>query len=96
MGLQKALLQFLLIAWIFTNKSINADIKYWRQSVSLGDPKQWEDEKLPCYNQDSVLPEEVMLAAAKDFRFSHKTILPDNGMILFEGNTTVHTGDILA
>ena len=74
----------ILIVWIFFNTSINADIKYWRQSVSLGDPKQWEDGKLPCYNQESILPEEVMLAAAKDFRFSRKTILPENGMILFE------------
>ena len=43
-----------------------------------------EDGKLPCYNQESILPQEVMLASANDFRFSHKTILPENGMILFE------------
>ena len=50
---------------------------------SKGDVSQWEDGKLPCPKQVAIFPEEIMFVPKK-YQFGQKTILPNNGILLFE------------
>ena len=42
-----------------------------------------ESARLPCSKQIVILPEEIMFVP-KQFQFSQKTILPNNGLLLFD------------
>ena len=59
------------------------DVRIWSKMVSLGDKARWNDNKLPCKGQSIVLPEEVIFVP-KYFIFGPETILPRNGMLLFD------------
>ena len=45
--------------------------------------RQWKDGTLPCKGQSIVIPEEVVMVP-KTFIFGPETILPNNGMLLFD------------
>ena len=56
---------------------------YWSQSVDLGNVRDWENTRLPCADQITILPSEIMFVPNK-FQFSKKTILPSDGILLFD------------
>ena len=56
---------------------------YWSQSVDLGNVHDWENTRLPCPDQVTILPSEIMFVPNK-FQFSKKTILPSDGILLFD------------
>ena len=51
--------------------------------------RQWKDGVLPCKGQSIVIPEEVV-TVPKAFIFGPETILPNNGMLLFDQSGEVY------
>ena len=51
--------------------------------------RQWKDGVLPCKGQSIVIPEEVV-TVPKTFIFGPETILPNNGMLLFDQSGEVY------
>lgn len=75
--------RLILIYFLAFIRPLTCEVKIWTQSTSLGDPQQWEEERLPCLGQSIVLPEEVMFVP-NQFKFGPETILPNDGMLLFQ------------
>ena len=61
------------------------EIRTWTQSNSLGDLQKWRKGRLPCQGQSIVLPKDVVFVP-KTFTFGPDTILPQDGVLLFDGN----------
>lgn len=76
----KVLLIFLSLLKI---NFVSSDIRIWTKTISLGDARQWSNGRLPCKGQSIIIPEEV-ISVPKTFNFGPETILPNNGMLLFD------------
>ena len=74
----------LILSAIYYKESLAEKI-YWSQSVDLGNVHEWENTRLPCPDQVTILPAEIMFVPDK-FQFSKKTILPSDGILLFDDN----------
>ena len=74
----------LILSAIYYQESLAEKI-YWSQSVDLGNVHEWENTRLPCPDQVTILPAEIMFVPDK-FQFSKKTILPSDGILLFDDN----------
>ena len=74
----------LILSAIYYQESLAEKI-YWSQSVDLGNVHEWENTQLPCSDQVTILPAEIMFVPDK-FQFSKKSILPSDGILLFDDN----------
>ena len=73
----------LILLASFLINFVRSDIRIWTKTISLGDARQWSNGRLPCRGQSIIIPEEV-ISVPKTFNFGPETILPNNGMLLFD------------
>ena len=76
----------LSIILLISFKSCESRLKVWRQKTNLIDPKNWEDDKLPCNSDILIFPEKSYeLIKLPDFN-TQEIILPKDGGFVLDGS----------
>lgn len=78
--------KLLIITLLISLKNCESRLKVWKQKTNLIDPKNWEDDEIPCNSDVIIFPEKSYeLIKMPDFN-TKEIILPKDGGFVLDGS----------